>query len=183
MTLSTPPVLIRPMRVEDVSQVIAIDHASFSLPWPESAFLYEIKQNPSSQSWVAEVTLDPPANSQPASKIAGMVVTWFILDEAHIATLAVHPGYRRLGIGRKLLVTALQAAIRKGMVQATLEVRASNWAAQELYRAYKFEEVGRRKKYYKDNNEDALIMTLGNLGEEYAAWLAHETTSTEAGGH
>lgn len=171
------------MRVEDVNQVIAIDHASFSLPWPESAFLYEIKQNPSSQSWVAEVTLDPQPESQPASKIAGMIVTWFIIDEAHIATLAVHPEYRRLGIGRKLLVAALQSALRKGMAQATLEVRASNWAAQELYRQFKFEEVGRRKKYYKDNNEDAIIMTLGNLGEDYAAWLAHDSAPSEAGGH
>jgi ribosomal-protein-alanine N-acetyltransferase len=100
-----------------------------------------------------------------------MIVAWLIMDEAHIATLAVHPDYRQQGVGRKLVSTALGGLIRKGAVKAMLEVRAQNITAQSLYHNFGFEVVGRRKQYYQDNNEDGLLMTLSDLGEAYLAQL------------
>jgi ribosomal-protein-alanine N-acetyltransferase len=146
---------MRPMRLEDIDAVIQIDRLSFSLPWPASAFRYELVDNPTSLLWVAEV--DTPEGGR---CVVGAVVVWMILDEAHIATLAVHPDYRRQGISRRLLATVLRQAIERGADLATLEVRANNLAAQALYKQFRFEIVGRRPRYYQDNFEDALIMTV-----------------------
>jgi ribosomal-protein-alanine N-acetyltransferase len=143
------------MRLDDIDQVIVIDRLSFSLPWPASAFRHELVNNPSSLLRVAELDL---ADGSPY--VVGAVVVWMILDEAHIATLAVHPDYRRRGISRQLLVTILRQAIEHGAALATLEVRANNLAAQALYKQFKFDIVGRRPRYYQDNFEDALIMTV-----------------------
>jgi len=163
---SPEPILIRPMKPEDLEQVQAIDQISFSMPWPSSAYRYEIYENPLSLLWVAEASL--PASQ---SKIVGLIVVWLILDEAHIATVAVHPDYRSRGVAQCLLTTALKEAIKKGSREATLEVRASNTIAQRLYRRFHFEIVGNRVRYYRDNNEDALIMTVGNLDGSYLEWL------------
>jgi ribosomal-protein-alanine N-acetyltransferase len=157
------------MRIEDLDQVHAIDLVSFSLPWPLSAFRYELLDNPHSILWVAETT-------SPERWVVGVVVVWMILDEAHIANIAVHPDYRRKGIGARLLAVALTKAVQKGMHTATLEVRARNINAQSLYRRFGFLEVGRRLRYYRDNNEDALLMTVDLTrpregGESYQEWL------------
>jgi [ribosomal protein S18]-alanine N-acetyltransferase len=159
-------VLIRPMTVSDIEQVHIIDQLSFSLPWPASAFSYELNENPLSMLYVAEIT--PPEEER---RIIGMIVVWPIIDEAHIATLAVHPDYRNQGIGQIILATALREAIYKGCRVATLEVRATNLVAQRLYRRFHFEVVGSRQRYYRDNNEDALIMTVSSLGKTYLNWL------------
>ena len=87
-------------------------------------------------------------------------MVWLVVDEAHIATIAVDPDFRRRAIGRRLLNTALFTSWRKGMLRATLEVRAGNLIAQNLYRSLGFTEVGRRYHYYRDNNEDALLLTV-----------------------
>jgi ribosomal-protein-alanine N-acetyltransferase len=160
------------MRTEDLEQVQAIDRISFSLPWPASAYQYELHSNPMSLLWVAEAeTPGGVLYRQNDRRIVGMIVVWLILDEAHIATIAVHPEHRGRGIAQGLLVTALKRAIRKGSQKATLEVRANNIAAQRLYSRFRFEVVGGRPRYYRDNSEDALIMTASNLGEAYLAWL------------
>ncbi len=134
------------MQADDIPAVRAIDQMSFSLPWPERAYDYEIHKNQSSLLWVAEI--DPPGEG---SKVVGMVVIWQILDEAHIATLAVHPDFRRQGIGENLLLNALDGALDRGAKHAMLEVRANNWAARKLYKGFGFEIVGRRPRYYRDN--------------------------------
>lgn len=159
------------MRQEDIPQVQALDRASFNMPWPDSAYNYELNENPGSLLWVAEV----PTTDAGTNKIVGMVVVWMILDEAHIATIAVHPEYRRCRVAQKLLTVALKGAIQAKAAEATLEVRASNIAAQNLYRKFHFDVVGKRVRYYRDNNEDALIMTIKGLGENYRAWLEHFT--------
>jgi ribosomal-protein-alanine N-acetyltransferase len=159
-------VLIRPMQPSDIEQVHLIDQLSFSLPWPASAFSYELNENPLSMLWVAEIS--PPGEK---SQAVGMIVVWLIVDEVHIATVAVHPDYRNQGIGQMILVTALRETIHRGYRLATLEVRASNTAAQKLYRRFQFEVVGSRPRYYRDNNEDALIMTVNGLGDTYLNWL------------
>jgi ribosomal-protein-alanine N-acetyltransferase len=84
---------------------------------------------------------------------------WLMVDEAHISTIAVHPMWRGRGLGEMALVAMIEAAILRGAAEVTLEVRVSNGVAQSLYRKYAFVQVGRRKGYYQDNGEDALIMT------------------------
>jgi len=163
---STETTLVRPMGIEDLEQVLVIENLSFRLPWPASAYQYELSQNPLSLLWVAETGL---LNGK--TKIAGMIVVWLIVDEVHIATLAVHPEHRHKGFAHSLLTTALIESIHRGMRAATLEVRVSNLAAQQLYDGFRFKIVGRRPRYYRDNNEDALIMTSNNLDEIYLSWL------------
>jgi ribosomal-protein-alanine N-acetyltransferase len=154
----TESISIRPMQPQDLEQVLAIDKASFSMPWPASAYNYELKENPLSLLWVAVSKL--PGGEEP---VVGMIVIWLIVDEAHIATLAVRPDYRSRGIAGALLATALRMALRQGYHKATLEVRANNIAAQRLYHRFGFEIVGHRPRYYRDNNEDAIIMTASEL--------------------
>ncbi len=146
--------IVRRMALEDVPAVHEIDLLSFNLPWPERSFRFEIKDNPAARGWVAEVE----------GRIAAMLMLWFIVDEAHIATIATHPDFRRQGIGEQILLAALRAVREEGARRAFLEVRESNLAAQTLYKKYGFIVDGRRPKYYRDNNEDALLMSLDGLG-------------------
>jgi ribosomal-protein-alanine N-acetyltransferase len=95
--------------------------------------------------------------------VVGMAVVWLVVDEAHIATIAVHPEFRGRGLGKRLLAVILEDSRRQGMATATLEVRAGNQTAQAMYRDFGFEVKGLRKGYYKDNQEDALIMTADLL--------------------
>lgn len=161
------------MDLQDVPQVHLIDRLSFSMPWPENAFRYELTQASYSLCRVAEA--DFPDSSR---LVVGETVVWLILDEAHIATIAVHPDYRGRGISQWLLVDVLCECIRRGAQISTLEVRANNRVAQTLYRRFRFEVAGRRPRYYRDNNEDALIMTAdltqrmdGARAATYLEWL------------
>jgi [ribosomal protein S18]-alanine N-acetyltransferase len=168
--------VIRRMRAEDLNQTVLLDCMSFSLPWPPSAYQNELN-NTGGKVWVAEQVLEAPLEFrsplpgpvadfvQPvgARAVVGVIVVWLIVDEAHIATLAVHPELRRLGIAKKLLCVSLKEAAEDGMFSALLEVRAGNEAAQGLYRKFGFEVAGRRMRYYQDNHEDAILMTLANL--------------------
>ena len=159
------------MQLGDVEQVHQIDLLSFSLPWPENAYRYELTQNVASASWVAEVV-----RPDGLTRVIGMVVVWLIMDEAHIATLAVHPEYRGQRISQQLLTVVLRAALQRGAHLATLEVRAGNQPALALYRRFKFEVVGRRPRYYHDNHEDALIMTVDlSQPSAYLQWLDSES--------
>ena len=139
--------------------MLEIDRSSFTLPWTERAYKYEVEENKAARCWVT--TLD--------DRVVAMLVLWIILDEAHVATVATHPHYRRQGLGSRMLTRALVSAREQGAVKALLEVRARHTMAQKLYRDLGFVEVGRRPKYYHDNDEDALLMTLDNLKDlEYA---------------
>ncbi|HEY9086611.1 MAG TPA: ribosomal protein S18-alanine N-acetyltransferase [Anaerolineaceae bacterium] len=160
-------VRIRPMTVADLDQVHRIDVISFTLPWSERSFRYELTNNPAARLWVAEVTEEPHQGL-----VVAMLVMWFIIDEVHIATIAVHPEWRQSGIGRRLLATALLAAQEEGAIKAFLEVRRSNTPAQEMYRRFGFEIAGVRPRYYKDNMEDALLLNLDELDEALLKRLA-----------
>jgi ribosomal-protein-alanine N-acetyltransferase len=178
---NTNSVSVRPMREQDLQQVQAIDRLSFSMPWPESAYRFELRENPLSLLWVAEAAL-----KSGLEQVVGVIVVWLVVDEVHIATLAVHPDFRGRGIAKLLLVAALKAAIQRGLQSATLEVRANNEVAQRLYQQFGFQIVGRRPRYYRDNNEDALIMTASRLGIEYLGWLesgAWERSDSESRKH
>ena len=144
---------IRRMKLEDVPAVHVIDTSSFTLPWPERSLRFEVSDNPAARCWVVELE----------GQVVGMLVLWLIVDEAHIATLAIHPDHRRQRLARDLLLHALQEAYQEGARSALLEVREGNQAALAMYRALGFDEVGRRANYYKDNGEDAILMTLRDL--------------------
>lgn len=148
-------VTIRRMRSEDLAQVHEIDQLSFTLPWPKRSFNFELNRKDVSWCWVAE--LDDPAVNH---LIVGMSVVWLIVDEAHIATFAVHPDYRAMGIGKRLFASILSHAKKAGIQTAILDVRETNKIAQGLYSKFGFEVTGRRKRYYLDTREDALIMSL-----------------------
>jgi len=145
--------VVRRMTVEDVPTAHEIDISSFTLPWPERSFRFEVTDNPAARCWVAELD----------GRVVGILVLWLIVDEAHIASLATHPDFRRQGIAKQLLVVALDKAYTEGARTAFLEVRDGNEAARRMYQKFGFEEVGRRERYYKDNNEDAILMTLKRL--------------------
>lgn len=149
---------IRRMQEYDLGQVYTVETLSFTSPWSLQSYRYELLQNSNAYIWVAEV-VDALGNC----KIVGMIVVWKILDDAHIGTIAVHPGFRRYGIAAKMLATALNIFVKMGVRTAMLEVRESNIAAQRLYQKFGFEIVGRRRRYYQDNNEDALLMTAFSL--------------------
>lgn len=150
--------IIRKMTGADLAQVVEIDSSSFSLPWPASSFKFELERNPSSRCWVAENT-----DASGAKHLVAMAVVWLIVDEVHIATIAVHPGSRRLKIGQKLLSHLLESAAQEGAKFAFLEVRERNQAARALYQKFGFTEEGRRPGYYSDTHEDAILMNLDRL--------------------
>jgi ribosomal-protein-alanine N-acetyltransferase len=145
--------IIRKMKLEDLDQVVAIDEASFVLSWPRRSFHFEVSDNPASRSWVAEMD----------GQVVGMLVAWMIVDEIHIATLATHHDFRRQGIGEKLLLHTLKSAKEEGAVTSFLEVREGNVFARGMYNKLGFVEVGRRRHYYKDNGEDAILMSLDRI--------------------
>lgn len=160
-SLDEPPVLrIRLMTEEDVPIVSAIDRQSFSLPWPDRSFLFEIRENENSIPLVAEVD-----NPDKTSRVVGFIVVWLILDEAHIGTIAVDDAYRKTGIAENLIRTALRNASAGGALKAFLEVRAGNQPARNLYEKLGFQVDGVRPKYYQDNHEDAVLMSLQSFDE------------------
>jgi ribosomal-protein-alanine N-acetyltransferase len=151
---------VRRMRLEDIDAVHAIDVNAFSTPWPRRAYVHEITDNIASHVWVAVIPME-----HEEEKVVGMIALWLIIDEVHIGTLAVHSDHRRKGIATRLLETGLRFAAENGATTATLEVRRSNTPAQALYRQFGFDLVGRRKAYYHDNKEDALVMATKNLSQ------------------
>jgi [ribosomal protein S18]-alanine N-acetyltransferase len=161
------PFRVRQMQEKDLDAAHEIDQLSFPIPWPASSYRYELEKNTASITLVAEET-----GSQ---QVIGFIVIWLILDEAHIANIAVHPDHRRLGAGRELLAQGLKQAIGRGATSASLEVRSGNTSAQALYREFGLDVVGRRAAYYKDNGEDALLMSVYDLDQGYLDWLDNDS--------
>lgn len=138
------------MLPEHLEQVLGIEVKSFPTPWSYRAFQFEVTENDFASYIVAQLD----------GRIVGYAGMWIVLDEAHITNVAVHPDYRGTGCGRSLMTELLGRAAVLGAVKITLEVRVSNVAARELYKSLGFVERGFRRKYYSDNNEDAIIMWL-----------------------
>ena len=148
---------IDPMTPDDLDEVLFIERASFQTPWSRGAFLYELRDNQVASCWVAR------GNDEVRPLVLGYLCAWEIKPELHVTNLAVHPVYLRQGIGRNLLATVLERVRASGFDRALLEVRPSNVEARQLYSAFGFSEIGRRKGYYVDNGEDALVMTADLL--------------------
>ncbi|WP_280772287.1 ribosomal protein S18-alanine N-acetyltransferase [Salipaludibacillus daqingensis] len=144
-------VQIRLMEVDDLDQVMEVEKDCFPQPWTYSVFFNEITKNQFAYYLVAEVD----------DKIVGYCGLWVIVDEAHITNIGIHSSLRRQGLGEYLFQGAMEMAKKLGAVKISLEVRVSNKAAQALYRKYGLKDGGIRKKYYTDNQEDALVMWVG----------------------
>jgi ribosomal-protein-alanine N-acetyltransferase len=155
--------IIREMAEPDIKTVHALDELCFPTPWPLKSYYYELHENTASRMWVA---VQPETPDQP-ERIIGMIVVWLLIDITHIATLAVLPDFRRQKIAYRLICTALNETLAEGAESATLEVRASNSAAQHLYRRFGFQLVGQRPNYYQDNGEAAILMTLHHLDTDH----------------
>ena len=93
----------------------------------------------------------------------GFVGIWLLVDEAHVVTIAVRDSHRRRGVGELLLIAAIETALRERQSVVTLECRVSNAAALRLYEKYGFEQVGLRRRYYSDNQEDGYILTASGI--------------------
>jgi ribosomal-protein-alanine N-acetyltransferase len=143
-----------PMCVEDLEGIIEIENSSFTTPWSRNSFLHELFENERAVYLVAKDEFD---------RLVGYIGMWIIFDEGHITNLAVHPNFRRRGAGGRLLKGLIEYGRREGIKYLTLEVRRSNETAQNLYYKHGFVHMGVRRKYYLDNNEDALIMWKGPM--------------------
>jgi len=177
--------VIRPMGYEDIPQVAQIDREAFPGEWvfrSQSAYKRDL-DNPSIRYIVACNKRDASESEGEAiqrlpwfkrlfgqerhlnvsENIVGFSGFWMMMKEAHIIAIGVRDGYRRLGIGEGLLIATIELAQMLNANVVTLEVRASNEIAQELYKKYGFRVVGRRQRYYSSDGEDAVIMSTDNI--------------------
>jgi ribosomal-protein-alanine acetyltransferase len=139
---------LAPMTLDDLDEVLEIERASFQTPWSRGAFRYELTQNRVARSLVVRL----------GRELTGYLCLWEIGREIHITNLAVRPTSRRRGVARALLGHVLDGARRDGMELVFLEVRPTNLEAVALYERFGFRVIGRRKGYYFDTGEDALVM-------------------------
>jgi len=141
-------VAIEPMTVDDLPCVLAIERMSFTSPWTEANFRHEIEDNPLAWNLVARAE----------GRMVAFACAYVVADELMINDFAVDGSLRRGGLGRALLRHLLDGARVRGCRRATLEVRPSNAPARALYEAFGFALVGRRRGYYADTGEDALLL-------------------------
>ena len=139
---------LTPMAVEDLDEVLDIERLSFKTPWSRAAFRYEVMQKRVARGLVIRL----------GGRLVGYLCLWEIGHEIHITNLAVHPDWRRRGLARSLIHSVLEDGRGRGVTLAFLEVRPTNTEALGLYESLGFSVIGRRKGYYFDTGEDALVM-------------------------
>lgn len=142
---------LEPMSEADLDAVLAIERVSFPTPWTRDNFEFEIRSNPFARNFV--VRRD--------GALVAYACVWIVGDELKINNIAVHASRRGTGLGSQLLSRLLERGRVEGCVEAELEVRPSNLRARRLYERHGFREVRRRKGYYQDTQEDALVLVAG----------------------
>ena len=147
------PYSIDPMRERDLIEVVEIEEASGLNRWGYDAYRRELFTNPNSIMLVARNQVLGPT-------VIGFFAGWIVEDELHVNNVAAHQDFRRIGVGRSLMEAAMDESSRRGVAHVILEVRASNEAAQLLYKDLGFSFIGRRRDYYRLPTEDALVMKL-----------------------
>lgn len=189
---ATLPYVVEPMQENDIEQVMLIEHEAFAAPWTANAYRHELHQNELAHYRVVRKQRVPalatlsarkpprpiwrtlfgtkeshPAAAAPIAVALSPVLAyggfWIMVDEAHISTIATARAWRGKHLGELILVGMIEQAQDLGAKFITLEVRMSNTVAQNLYHKYRFTVQGRRKRYYSDNGEDALIMTTDEI--------------------
>lgn len=146
-------ITVRPVSESDLDEIMLIEGACFHSPWTRQNFLEEFKNS----------DLSIPLGIEYEKKIIAYAFIWILLDECHLANIAVHPDYRRMGLAKLMIDKIITIARARGCAKIMLEVRKSNREAIELYVQYGFLKVGVRKNYYNDGflrSEDAILMDL-----------------------
>lgn len=180
------------MTMADLPRIVEIERLAYTTPWPPSAYRRELQENRMAHYIVVRDALLKPldTNALPrdeqrkpfplsllpmrmpqtmppeAANIIGFCGLWHMINEAHITTIASHPDYRGKGIGELMLSSLIGIAYTVRARYVTLEVRVSNYVAQNLYRKYGFSQTGVRRRYYSDNHEDAYVMSTENIMTE-----------------
>jgi ribosomal-protein-alanine N-acetyltransferase len=198
------------MTMADLPRIVEIERLAYTTPWPPSAYRRELQENRMAHyivvrdMWLkpAEPSAPPredqrkpfplsllpvripPAMPPEAANIVAFSGLWHMVNEAHITTIAAHPDYRGRGVGELMLSSLIGVAYTVHARYVTLEVRVSNYVAQNLYRKYGFTQTGVRRRYYSDNHEDAFVMSTENITsdtyrERYAELRARLVTRLE----
>ena len=154
VTSPLPEVKIRHGNMDDLPDVVRIENASFSSPWSEISLREELTGRPGTILLIVEWN----------GRVAGYAGAWVFAGEAHVCTIAVDPELRGHGLGELLLLALLQQALARRVEYSVLEYRVSNMPAAKLYEKLGFSYVHRRKRYYQDNDEDAIVAALADLG-------------------
>ncbi|MEG4856250.1 ribosomal protein S18-alanine N-acetyltransferase [Microcoleus sp. K1-B6] len=177
---------IKHLAAEDLNSAVELDRLCFGGLWAIEGYRREL-DSPNSDLlglWTWETddcesaqnlagTGAPPLQIPPT--LIGIGCLWAILEEAHIIMLAIHPQFQGQGLGQALLWALLKSACERQLERSTLEVRDSNLAAVSLYKKFGFKEAGRRKRYYEDTGEDALVMWRSGLEKpEFQRYLTVE---------
>lgn len=183
------------MTMADLPRIVEIERLAYTTPWPPSAYRRELQENRMAHYIVVRDTLlkppdpaiaatredqrkpfplsllpvrIPPLMSPDVANIVSFSGLWHMVNEAHITTIAAHPDYRGRGVGELMLSSLIGIAYTVHARYVTLEVRVSNYVAQNLYRKYGFSQTGVRRRYYSDNHEDAFVMSTDNItSDEY----------------
>jgi len=146
---ANPDFHIRRMRDADLPRVLVIENACFSTPWKEATF-HGLMKRTDTDLFVAELD----------DEVMAYAACWTVIDQSELGNVAVSPQARGLGMGGALVDTVVERVKERGAHELFLEVRESNGVAQGIYRDRGFVVVGRRRSYYSQPTEDALVMRL-----------------------
>lgn len=141
-------VKVRRMEMHDLGRVMEIEHQSYTMPWTDATFRGLLRRA-DADLFVAETA---------EGALAGYAVAWAVLDQGELGNVAVAPEWRHRGIAHHLLDAVIRRCNERGVKELFLEVRVSNSTARQLYLSYGFRDVGRRRNYYMEPVEDALVM-------------------------
>lgn len=150
---------LQPAQAQQLPQIVELDKLSLGGLWTLEGYQREL-DSPNSNLLTLSI-VDP--TTQTEEKIIGCGCFWAILEEAHITLLGIHPEYQGRGLGKLLLYALLKDAVKRNLERATLEVRESNQVALSVYQKFGFKTAGRRKGYYQQTGEDALVLWRADL--------------------
>ena len=160
---------IREMTEDDIDDILQIEELCYGAHhWSRDSFLVELSNKISLYQCVI--------NDE--GKCVGYMGVWKIIDEAHITNISIHPDYQNKKLAHRLILSAIDECYKEKIKYITLEVRVSNEKAIHLYEKFGFKSLGLRKKYYQDNNEDALIMWSENIFDKKYKDLYTEINKT-----
>ena len=150
---------LKALKAEQLQQVVELDRICLGGLWTLEGYQRELH---SPNSTLLALSL---SKAKESNYIVGIGCFWAILEEAHVTILAVHPDYQGQGMGQLLLYALLSDAVKRNLERATLEVRESNKSALFLYHKFGFQTAGKRKGYYQQTGEDALILWRSGLNQ------------------
>jgi len=147
---------IQRMTQEDLKEILVLEDQLFSSPWKEEHFLYELEVNPFSSLYIM----------RDKNEIVGYGGLWLVFEQADLTSIGIKPSEQGKGYAKRLLRYLIHEAKEAECEYILLEVRVSNHRAQKLYEQFGFQQVGIKKNYYSDNNEDAISMCKILVGDE-----------------